>query len=1445
VEKRRCLILRSLLLTLVVLTFGIDQGQAAPVLNPAVDLSKPNFTYSPPLRKFIDSLPGLGGGARPAGSALGASTLGQYIPMATPGVLPGFPNDDYYEIALVEYHEQLHRDLPPVTGTWPNQSGGTKLRGYVQLVQGTTNFVTPPHYLGPLIIATKDRPVRIKFTNLLPPTSAGGNLFLPVDTTIMGAGKGPMFADGSPCDPATQACASYTQNRAAIHLHGGLPPWISDGTAHQWFTPASEVGHTPYLKGASQQNVPDMWWDSVTGAYIPGCAGQSTCATPNATTDPGPGSATFYWPNQMSGRLMFYHDHALGITRLNVYAGEAAGYLLVDPAEETALATAGVPGTTADLPHLVPLIIQDKTFVPDPATLALTDPLWNTANWGGMGNLWFPHVYMPNQDPTDPTGANSLGRWDYGPWFWPIFPVASPYPPTISAVPEAFMDTPVINGNAYPYLEVNPTAYRFKILNASNDRMLNLHLYQADPAVTIGSAGLTEVKMVPANLQTACADPAVPNVPPGCVPFPLSWQVRTPGMIPDILDNRIGGVPDPTLRGPAMIQIGTEGGLLPGPVLLPNTPVGYEQNKRNIVVLNVLEKTLFMGPAERADVIIDFTPYAGKTIILYNDAPAPVPAGDPRYDFYTGNPDYSATNPDNNQGGAPSTLPGMGPNTRTIMQFRVAGTDPTPGTPGPVDYYDPALLTSLTAQLPAIFKATNDPPIVPESAYNAIGYTGGSTSDTYAAISDHYLTFTPYGSTVPAKMLLYNKAIQELFDDQGRMNATLGVEVPFTGALNQTTIPLGYIDPTTETLASGQTQLWKITHNGVDSHPIHFHLVNVQVINRVGWDGAIRPPDPNEMGWKETVRMNPLEDIIVAMRAKVPTYPFAVSDSLRPHAPALPVFPAAGSSFPSFDPLTGQGITVDNATTNFGHEYTWHCHILGHEENDMMRPLVLKVPTIVPAAIANLTATATPPGPVDLTWTYVTGDEIGFRLERCINLGCGATPANFTPLVTVNLNPTFYTDATVVPGTTYEYRIFVFNTVGDSLTSNIASVAVPTVTAPLAPTNLTATASLLSSNPPTVALVWTDNSNNEMGFLVERATNAGFTAGFTAFPITAANVKNFTDTTVAATTSYYYRVRAHNLGGDSTNANAVPFPVTTPGQLSAAPTNLSATPVGPPLQVNLAWTDNANNETGFRIERAVGAGAFAALTTTLPNVTAYVDATVTQGTAYSYRVFAVNGSGDSAPSNTVVIGIPAAPSNLVASPSALNTTPPTMSLTWNDNSNNESNFRIERATNPGFTMGLTTFTVAANVTTFIDTTVTSITQYFYRVIALNALGDSLPSNTATATTPALMLPPPINLVATASAPGAVPMSVSLTWTDTPNETSFTIQRATDAGFTAGLTAFTVGANVTTFTDKTVAPTTTYFYRVIAFNILGDSPPSNTATVTTAIGPIYFPLIFRN
>ena len=172
-----------------------------------------------------------------------------------------------------------------------------------------------PTYLGPMIVAQHGRPVRLRLTNYLP-TGTDGNLFLPVDTTMMGAGMG----------PEGEAAGNYPQNRTVLHLHGGDTVWISDGTPNQWITPAGES--SVYKKGVSVENVPDMVFDPVTHAAL-GLEGTAT-----GTSDPGPGSQTYFYTNNESARLLWFHDHALGMTRLNVYAGMAGAYLLQDTAEK-------------------------------------------------------------------------------------------------------------------------------------------------------------------------------------------------------------------------------------------------------------------------------------------------------------------------------------------------------------------------------------------------------------------------------------------------------------------------------------------------------------------------------------------------------------------------------------------------------------------------------------------------------------------------------------------------------------------------------------------------------------------------------------------------------------------------------------------------------------------------------------------------------------------------------------------------------------------------------------------------------------------------------------------------------------------------------------------------------------------------------------------------------
>ena len=127
-----------------------------------------------------------------------------------------------------------------------------------------------------------------------------------------------------------------------------------------------------------------------------------------------------------------------------------------------------------------------------------------------------------------------------------------------------------------------------------------------------------------------------------------------------------------------------------------------------------------LGPAERADAIVDFSAYAGQTLILYNDAPAQNPWNDPRNDYYSGDPDLTAS------GGTYSTNPGYGPNTRTMMQIKVnaaaAGVVPAP--------YNAA---ALVAALPVAYGAAQPQPLIPATAYNAA--FGTNNTDIYVHVA--------------------------------------------------------------------------------------------------------------------------------------------------------------------------------------------------------------------------------------------------------------------------------------------------------------------------------------------------------------------------------------------------------------------------------------------------------------------------------------------------------------------------------------------------------------------------------------------------------------------------------------------------------------------------------------------------------------------------------------
>jgi spore coat protein A, manganese oxidase len=589
----------------------------------------------------------------------------------------------------------------------PDLPNPTRLWGFGQ----NGNF----KHLGGIIAAPRGKPVQITFRNNLPPTH-----IIPVDSTIMGI-------------------AGNQVNRADIHLHGGLVPWPSDGGPHAWWDPDGH--HGPSFLNNQVLRPGQMVEDN---------------------------EAEYYYPNNQGSRLMWYHDHVFGTTRINAYAGMASAYVIYDDYEVSLMTGHNLPGPLD--PRTLYLVFQDKIFVGN--DIDSQDPTWQTILPASRpGDLWYAHEY-------DPT------RWDVNPGG-----LALPNP---SAIPEFFGDTILVNGTVAPYVEVEQRQYRLRMLNACNARFLNPRLVLAKG--------------------------------------------------PDFPDN---AEPANSL-GPAFIQIATEGGFLPYPVML-NGPSQHQ---------------LLMAPAERADVIVDFRGVPdGSFLLLYNDAPAPYPMGDDIDDYTPNHPD------------SPSSIPGFTPNTRTLLQFRVKARVGAADAP---------------ISLPQTFTPT-DPFLVTQ----APGLP------------------TP----IPAGVKVRRLTLNEDFDAYGRLIQYLGTDEPTgPGAFGRE-----YLADPTEVVDAGSTEVWEIVNLTGDTHPIHFHLVNVQVLSRLAFDpstyaggapdmGDETAPDLNELGWKETVRMNPGEVTRVIMRFELPVVPFTV-----PHSPR-----------------TG------------GHEYVWHCHILEHEEHDMMRPLVVR-----------------------------------------------------------------------------------------------------------------------------------------------------------------------------------------------------------------------------------------------------------------------------------------------------------------------------------------------------------------------------------------------------------------------------------------------------------------------------------------------------------------------
>ena len=646
---------------------------------------------------------------------------------------------------IQEFSDQLHPDLGP-----------TKLWGF-HPANPLGGGVQDPKHLGGIIVVNRDTPLQLTFKNKLPNKN-----IIPVDTTLPGANQ--------------------AQNRIAIHLHGGLVPWISDGGPFDWWAPNGTHG-TSFLN--------------------------NTVLNPAAASD----EAEYYYPNKQSARLVWYHDHAFGITRINAYAGVASGYIIRD-GFESAMIHLGLPpfietsvlgGTTV---LELPIVIQDKIFVG--ANINQMDPTWVAKGLPSTnGSLWYPHVYEKNRWRLLGAGRNL---------------------PNPSVIAEMFGDTMLVNGTVYPQANVEARRYRFRILNACNARFLNLQLVVADGT-------------------------------------------------PDGITIAGGVVQNPA--GPDWLVLGNEAGFLQTPYTAPSkVPFSLDASGSPV-------GSLVTGNAERWDVLVDFSGLQGQQVILYNDAPAPFPFGDDRNDYYFGN----ALNPFR------SRTEGNGPDSRVLMRFNV-------GAATGVDV--PLTLTQNWA--PGI-----DLPLA------TLDGSGG-----WAPVQ---------GVSVQTTRTL---TLNENFDAYGRLTQMLGTGAPASGKFGRP-----YISTPTETPTDGDVEVWEIINLTGDTHPIHFHLVNVQILNRQVISAATYtggppdafllgnpiPPDPSELGWKETVKMHPGQVTRVIMK-----FDLAPTRITGPNGTTAINLTSSGG--------TAQGVPPLSPRTG-GHEYVWHCHILEHEEHDMMRPLVV------------------------------------------------------------------------------------------------------------------------------------------------------------------------------------------------------------------------------------------------------------------------------------------------------------------------------------------------------------------------------------------------------------------------------------------------------------------------------------------------------------------------
>ena len=374
-----------------------------------------------------------------------------------------------------------------------------------------------------------------------------------------------------------------------------------------------------------------------------------------------------------------------------------------------------------------------------------------------------------------------------------------------------------------------------------------------------------------------------------------------------------------------------------------------------------------------------------------------------------------------------------------------------------------------------------------------------------------------------------------------------------------------------------------------------------------------------------------------------------------------------------------------------------------------------------------------------------------------------------------------------------------------------------------APGSFTATAVAFNQ----INLTWQDNSTNETGFEVYQSTT-GPAGSFSFLATTGPRATSYSDVGVVGSKQYCYEVRAFRTTGRKNNYSdfsAVACATTPRAPVPAAPSSVSAAPYyGYSYTIHVIWTDNSTDESGFRVERSASAsGPWIALATFYPNTTSIYDYQVTLEQPACYRVFGFNSYGDSDPSNVACTAVPAAPTNLTASLVGTG-----VNLTWTDNSGVEDGFEVQRASqSEGWSV---VANLDMNTTAYHDEPPPDNT-YSYSVRAKKDGGTS-GSAYSEQVVVAISAPAAPNY---ADASPAGSNTVGIFWSDPSlNETGFRVERLSDgATWTAAGNAV---ANATVFWDDPVPSEELVCYRVVAFNLVGDSPPSDSSCTKPPAAP---------